>query len=251
MNMRSRAVFAAFLAFPAACASAQDARTPVLKELPPVKVHRKTNPGDLPYKDFLYIQNYVQSLLPERRRAIDVRLRVNFASDKGPDYDRFDPKSWAVAIVGDTTDHVVPVTRGGYFLLPELREAVHENATLMFNTPTREGRVALEWKLRVGERQAISYATFAQAMSEVRSVQRKIPFNRNGLREVRMVEYDGLRACFRTNEGHIEIGGHAAKTETDGACRVLKFDPATANAGPAEISFVGPLEIVTLSRGGI
>lgn len=139
MNLRFRAVFAAFLAFPVACASAQDTRTPVLQELPPVKVHRKTNPGDLPYKDFLYIQNYVQSLLPERRRAIDVRLRVNFASDKGPDYDRFEPKSWAVAIVGDTTDHVVPVTRGGYFLLPELREAVHENATIMFNTPTREG----------------------------------------------------------------------------------------------------------------
>lgn len=236
---------------PALCASAQEVHVPALKDTPAVKIHRKTNPGDLPYKSFLDIQNYVKSLMPRGRPVVDLQLRVNFASDKGPHYDRFEPKTWAVAIVGDSTDHIVPVSRGGYFLLPELPDAAHENATIMFNTPTREGRIALEWKLRVGDRQTLAYADFAQAIDVVRTVQRKIPFNSSGLREVRMVEYDGLRACFRSNEGRILVGGQPAATSAEGACQVLKFDPAAASAGAPDIAFVGPLDIVTLSRNSI
>lgn len=237
---------AALLALPALSTSAQEIRGPA--PMPEVKIHRKTNPGDLPYKSFFNIQNYVQSLMPRGRPVVDLQLRVNFASDKGPHYDRFEPKAWAVAIVGESTDHIVPVSRGGYFLLPELPDAAHENATIMFNTPTREGRIALEWKLRVGERQTLSYADFAQAIDVVRTVQRKIPFDSRGLREVRMVEYDGLRACFRSNEGRILVGGKPASTTAEGSCQVLKFDAAAPGTGPSEISFVGPLDIVTLNR---
>jgi hypothetical protein len=237
----------ALLAVPAICAPAQEIRILELNEMPAVKIKRKLNPGDLPYKSFLNIQHYVQSLMPRGRPVVDLRLRVNFASDKGPHYDRFDPKTWAVAVVGDSSDHIVPVSRGGYFLLPELPDAAHENATIMFNTPTREGRIALEWKLRIRENQTLSYADFAQAIDVVRTVQRKIPFNSSGLREVRMVEYDGLRACFRSNEGRILVGGKLAVTSAEGMCQVLKFD-AAAGAAPSEISFVGPLDIVTLNR---
>jgi hypothetical protein len=247
-QLYSKAALAALLAVPSIYASAQEIRVLDLKQMPAVKVHRKLNPGDLPYKSFLNIQHFVQSLMPRGRPVVDLRLRVNFASDKGPHYDRFDPKTWAVAIVGDSSDHIVPVTRGGYFLLPELPDAAHENATIMFNTPTREGRIALEWKLRIGDRQILSYADFAQAIDVVRSVQRKIPFESSGLREVRMVEYDGLRACFRSNEGRILVGGKPAATSVEGPCQVLKFDAEAAGAGASEITFVGPLDIVTLNR---
>jgi hypothetical protein len=178
---------------------------------------------------------------------IELRLRVNFASDKSPAYDQFEPKTWAVAIVGDETDRVVPVSRGGYFLLPELRDAAHENATIMFNTPTREGRIALEWKVRVGSGQSLSWGAFEQALDQARSVQRKIPFELTSLREVRMVEYDGLRACFRTGGGRIDVGGQPLATRIEGNCHVLKVDTA-ARAGKGEIAFVGPLDIVTLDR---
>lgn len=238
-------LLAAVLAAPAA--SAQEAAQAAPRELPAVKIHRKTNPGDLPYRAFLNMQNYVQSLLPGRGRMIDLRLRVNFASDKSAAYDQFDPKTWAVAIVGDETDRVVPVSRGGYFLLPELRDAAHENATIMFNTPTREGRIAVEWKLRIGSGQSLSWAAFEQALDEARSVQRKIPFENAGMREVRMVEYDGLRACFRTEGGRIEVGGQPLATRIEGSCHVLKHETAV-RAGRGDIAFVGPLDIVTLDR---
>lgn len=241
----SATLLAALLALPAA--SAQEAGRPEAKELPAVKIHRKTNPGDLPYRAFLDMQNYMQSLLPARGRMIDLRLRVNFAGDKSPAYDQFEPKTWAVAIVGDETDRVVPTSRGGYFLLPELRDAAHENATIMFNTPTREGRIAVEWKLRVGSGQSLSWAAFEQALEQARAVQRKIPFEHSGMREVRMVEYDGLRACFRTEGGRIEVGGQPLATRVEGSCQVLKLETAL-RAGRGEIAFVGPLDIVTLDR---
>jgi len=238
-------LLAALLALPAA--SAQEAAKPETKALPAVRIHRKTNPGDLPYRPFLDMQNFMQSLLPGRGRMIDLRLRVNFASDKSPAYDQFEPKTWAVAIVGDETDRVVPTSRGGYFLLPELRDAAHENATIMFNTPTREGRIAVEWKVRVGSGQTLSWAAFEQALEQARAVQRKIPFELSGMREVRMVEYDGLRACFRSEGGRIEVGGQPLATRLEGSCQVLKVDTAL-RAGRGEIAFIGPLDIVTLDR---
>lgn len=243
-----RAACALLAALPALPnASAQDAGKAGIKELPAVKIHRKTNPGDLPYRTFLDLQSYMQSLLPGRDRMIDLRLRVNFASDKSAAYDQFDPKTWAVAIVGAGTDRVVPTSRGGYFLLPELRDAAHENATIMFNTPTREGRIAIEWKVKVGERQTLSWAGFDMALDQVRAVQGKIPFEYTSMREIRMVDYDGLRACFRSADGRIEVGGRPLATRVEGNCQVLKYDLA-ARAGKGEIVFVGPLDIVTLDR---
>jgi hypothetical protein len=245
LRCAAAAVFGALAVIATENASAQEQQTGAIRELPSVKIHRKTNAGDLPYRDFFALQNYVQSLLPYGPKAIELRLRVHFASPKGLAYDEFQPKGWAVAIVGDTLDHVVPVSRGGYFLLPDLERAAAENATIMFNTPTHEGRIALEWKLRITDKQTLSYADFARAFEQVKAVQRKIPWDRPGLREVRSVDYDGLTACFLSNKGRIEIGGQAAPTLAEGACQVLKFDPATA-AGAPEIAFVGPLDIVTL-----
>jgi len=244
------AVLAVLLSFPAVPAPAQDAATPVLKPLPPIKIHRKSNPGDLPYKNFFRLQSFLQSLMPDGPRAVELQLRLNFAGEKGPAYDEFEPQSWAVAIVGEVTDHVVPVRRGGYFILPELRNAMRENATIMFNTPTRKGRVAVEWKLRLDETQSLSHADVANAMEQVRSVQRRIPGRHVALRELRVVEYDGVRACFLLDSGRIEVDGVPAATIDEGKCRVLKLEKTAAIAPSSTITFVGPLDIVTLNRAG-
>jgi len=242
---------AAALALASAGAAAQEAAATGPREIPAVKVHRKTNPGDLPYKSFFQIQSFLQSLMPLGQRVVELRLRVNFASDKGPAYDEFQPKTWAVAIVGESVDQVIPVTRGGYFVLPELRQAAQENATLMFNTPTREGRIALEWKLKTDAAQQLSYADFGKAIEQVRSVQRKIPFYHRGLEEVRAIDYTGLRACFLADGGRIEVGGQLAVTRAEGKCQVLKYDAQVARDGAAGIAFIGPLSIVTLNGSGI
>jgi hypothetical protein len=247
------AVLAALALLATLDASAQETApvTEPVRELAKIEIHRKTNAGDLPYRGFFGLQTYVQSLLPRGRNVVELRLRVNFASAKGPAYDEFQPKNWAVAIVGESIDQVVPVSRGGYFLLPDLPQAAAENATIMFNTPTRAERIALEWKFRTSDKQTLSYAEFAKAFDQVRAVQRKIPWDRPGLQEVRLVEYDGLTACFLPGGGRIDVGGKPAATAAEGACRVLKFDAALAGAGAAEIAFVGPLDIVTLHEAGI
>lgn len=249
LRCAAAAVFASLAILATPDASAQHAEPPVIREVAAVKIHRKMNAGDLPYRGFFGLQGYVQSLLPRGRNAVELRLRVNFASAKGPAYDEFQPGNWAVAIVGESIDQVVPVSRGGYFLLPDLPQAAAQNATIMFNTPTRAGRIGLEWKLRLSEKQTLSYAEFAKAFDQVKAVQRKIPWDRPGLREVRMVEYDGLTACFLSKEGRIDVGAKPAATVAEDACQVLKFDAATA--GATEIAFVGPLDIVTLHEAGI
>lgn len=150
--------------------------------------------------------------------------------------------------MSDATDQILSVSHGGYFLLPELRDAAHENATIVFNTPTRGGSNAVEWKVRIDDRQTLTYAEFAKALDEAGSVQRKIPFDRSSMREVHMVEYDKLRACFRSSDGRVIDGGKPATRTAEGNCQVLKLDAAATSANSSEIAFVGPRDVVTLNR---
>lgn len=219
-----------------------------VKQLAPVEIQRKKNPGDLSYKSFFDIQTTLQSFLPPEPRIIDLRYRVYFTELDPTAADAYLPTTWAVAIVGDTVDQTVPITRGGYFVLPYLEQAAEEKATLMFNTRTRWRHMQVAWKVRLGEGQTLPYAGFAQALGEVRFVQQQIPWYRLGLLALRSGGYDGLRACFRSPGGRIEVDGQAVAVVTDGMCQGLKFDPATADKGASRIAFIGDLDIVTINE---
>lgn len=237
---------AALATFPAAGAAAQEKEAEPVRELSPVEITRKKNPGDLRYHVFFDMQSFVQSLMPPEPRTIDLQLRVKFTSVTGAARDDYLPDTWAVAIVGDTIDQTVPVSRGGYFLLPELKQDTAQGATIMFNTQTRKRVLGTAWKLRLTKEQTLPYAQFAKALDEVKSVQNQIPWYRLGLRGLRLVSYNSLRACFGSEGGRIDVGGQPADTIVEGGCQVLKFDPAIAREGQVNITFAGPLDIVTL-----
>lgn len=219
-----------------------------LAEQAPVEIHRKRNLGDLPYKPFFAIQSYLQSLLPPEPRVIDLLGRVHFVAKSEIEEDLFAPESWAVAVVGDELDQVVPVSRGGYFLLPEVKLGFLELGTIMFNTQTRKGKMSVAWKVRIPPTQTLSYAEFSKALEEVASVQKRIPTYRYDLREIRRHGHNALRACFLNGPGRIEVDGRPVATISDGACQVMKHDPAVARAGKAQIAFVGKLDILTLKE---
>lgn len=242
------AALAALAASAAMNAFAQDKISEPVRELSPIEIKRKKNPGDVPYVHFLKLQGLLQSYLPPEPRVIDPLLRLAFVGVHGPARDEYLPETWAVAIVGETVDHSVPVRRGGYFLLPDLEQAAREKATIMFNTQTRRRYISSVWKLRVREGQVLPYAEFAKAFDEVKSVQQKISRFHLDLRDERLARFDGLKACFLETGGRIEIDSQPAEAVTEGMCQILKFDPARASAGDASIAFIGPLDIVTLNE---
>ena len=216
----------------------------------PVRINARKNPGDLSYKSFFGIQTLLQSFLPPEPRVIDFSYRLSFMQLSGAERDAYNPDTWAVAIVGDSFEQVVPVGRGGYFVLPESPQAVQENATVMFNAQTRWRSLDVAFKLRVSPQQTLSYADFARGINGFKAVQNQVPWYRFGLRAVRSARIHGLRACFRTSEARIEIDGVPAATRVDGACQVLGFDPARARAGASTIAFIGQLDNVTLDESG-
>jgi len=214
----------------------------------PVKINAKKYAGDLSYKSFYAMQALIQSFQPPEPRVIDFSYRLSFMDLSLAERDAYAPDSWAVAIVGDSFDQVVPVARGGYFVLPESQQAVQENATVMFNAQTRWRSLDVAFKLRVSPQQTLGYASFARAIQEFKVVQNQVPWYRNGLRAIRNARIDGLRACFSSPDARIEIDGAQAQTQVEGMCQVLKFDPAAARAGNATIAFIGQLDNVTLDE---
>jgi len=238
-------------ALPAAGALAQDTGTATVRELSPVTIHRTKNPGDLRYAGFLNVWRFLHSILPPAPRVLEPRYRLSFTGLSEAERDGYRPGTWAVAIVGDSFDHPIAVERGGYFVLPELPQALKENATIMFNAQTRKNYLNLAWKFRIGEDQALSYADFAKAFSEVAAVQNRISVLQIHLRDEKLARFDGLKACFDKGEGRIDIDGQPAATTKSGSCQVLKFDPGVASSGQARIAFVGSLDTVTLHETGI
>lgn len=237
-------------AFPIFSAHAQDVETTTVKELSPVTIHRTKNPGDVPYTRFLKWWHLLQSFLPPEPRVFDLRYRLSFTELSGPAKDDYLPHTWAVAIVGDTLDHTIEVERGGYFVLPDLEQAVREQATIMFNARTRKAYLNVAWKFRIGEGQTLRYADFAKAFDDVAAIQKRIPWYQVSMHDEKVARFDGLKACFHPGEGHIDIDGQPAATIRSGSCQVLKFDPAMTGADNARIRFVGPLDTVTLHEVG-
>lgn len=213
---------------------------------PPVQINSKTNTGDLSYTSFFGIQTLLQSFLPPEPRVTDFTYRLSFKEIGGAARDEFVPESWGVAVVGDTVDQVIPVSRGGYFVLPDIAQAANENATIMFNAQTRWRTIEVEFKVRTSPHQTLAYTEFARAIEEFRGLQRKIPWYRLGLRAIRNAGVDGLKACFHSTDGRIDIDGVAANSRVDGMCHLLAFEPSKAASATSTISFVGPLDHVIL-----
>jgi hypothetical protein len=232
----------ALAACSAAPALAQDSADTVLA---PVEIRSKKNAGDMPYLSAYKIQQRLMSLLPPEPRVSDIRMRVLFTSLSESEQDDFMPATWAVAIVGTTFEQVIPVGKGGYFVLPEVPVATDEDATLMFNTQTKKKTLSAVWTLRA--KNLMPYSDFAQAIAEYEVVRRKIGVNELAMRQLREHRPNALRACFANREGEILLDGVAAAAVTRGSCRLLKFDPARSGS---VITFSGTLEALTLDALG-
>lgn len=243
---RLQAILALMLSMSALAAPAAFAQdTQAGEVLAPVEIKSKRNQGDLPYKGFLSQQSDLLSYMPPEPRAIDMRLRVSFTAMNEAERDIYLPATWAVAIVGDTVDHQVEMSRGGYFTLPYIEQAARERATIMFNTQTRKGWVDVAWLVRAKEDNTLAYADFARALEQVRYTQDKMPWYRTSFRYEKKVRFNALKACFTSGEGDILVDGHSPSLLTRGPCKILRFEPELASAG-AGIALLGTVANITL-----
>lgn len=214
-----------------------------------VEIRSRKNAGDMPYLSAYQVQRRLLSLLPPEPRVTDVRMRVLFTSLSQAEQDDFMPATWAVAVVGTTFEQVVPVTKGGYFLLPEVPIASDEDATLMFNTQTKKKTLSAVWTVRPRDGNTLPYRDFARAIDEYEVVRRKIGVNELGMRQLRDHRPNALRACFANREGAILVDGADAGAVARGSCWLLQFDADKAGT-PSLITFSGVLEALTLDAIG-
>ena len=211
-----------------------------------VKVAKQKNPGDLPYVGFYKNQARIIAYMPNEPRTIDFSNRASFDDLKGQERDDFSPQNWGVAVVSDSIDYVVPMIRGGYFVLPDLPQAREEKAKLLFNTKTQKNFLKTAWILRHQEN-TIRYVDFAQSFDEVRQIQEKIKWYEFNLSDEKKSTFDSLKACFLEAGGSILLNDIPANSLELGRCRWLKFDKEQIKSNPT-IKFVGTLEIVTLAN---
>ena len=227
-------------------AQAQESTAAATETLAPIEIKSKRNPGDLPYKGFLSLQKDLFSYMPPEPLVIDMRFRASFTAMEQAQRDLYLPETWAISIVGDTVDYPVPVERGGYFLLPDLKDAARERATIMFNSQTRKNWIDVAWMVRLKENNTLAYQDFAKALDQVKYTQAKMPWYRPAFRYEKKVRFDGLKACFTSAGGDILVDGQAVETVSRGSCKMLKFESAKANAPGSVIAFLGPVANVTL-----
>jgi hypothetical protein len=211
-----------------------------------VEVAKKKNPGNLRYAVFYKNQERMIAYLPNEPRMIDFMHRPTFLDMTKQEKDDYSPQNWGVAIVGDSIDHIIPMIRGGYFVLPDLPQAKQEGAKLLFNTITQKNFLGVSWVLRHRDN-AISYKDFALSFDEVRQLQEKIRWYELNLKGEKNAVYDSLKACFLEPGGNILLDDVPAKTSKLGRCVWLEFDPEQVRLNPT-IRFVGALEVVTLAN---
>lgn len=210
-----------------------------------VEVAKKKNPGDLPYAAFHKLQERLISYLPKEPRVIDFLNRVSFDGADKQASDDFAPKAWGVAIVSESVDHVVPMMRGGYFVLPDLPQAKQEKAKILFNTRTQKNFLKTAWKLRIQDN-SIRYADFARSFGEVKQLQEKIRWYEIGLKDEKDSRFDSLKVCFMENDGEVLVDDRPVNATKLGRCIALVFDPNLVQSNPL-IKFKGAVEIVTLA----
>mgnify|MGYP006316539159 FL=1 len=244
MPILSRLLFLSLPFLASAPVAAQDADTPPAAA---IKVGARKNPGDLPYRFFLRGQRQLQSYLPPEPRLLDFKFRISFTELPLPAQDAYLPQSWGVSVVGDSVDETVNLSRGGYFLLPDLAQAYEEDATIMFKEQSRKKSLDVAWIVRI-DAGRLRYADLGRAMNELRAVQKKISLFNISMRTEKHAKYDTLKACFLDTGGQLLIAGRPVADGTIGNCALLKFDPARF-AGGDDIEFAGTLDIVTLVEG--
>ena len=219
------------------------------KDLAPIQVASKKNAGNLPYTGFFALQTQLQSYLPREPRQIDLVLRLEFNDRPQELRDAYLPLGWGVAIVGQHLDVTVPLTRGGYFLLPDLPEAREEDATIMFNAQTRKGRLGVTFAVRVPESHSLPYQALAQAFAELTSLQMQIPSAQNGLQEIKLARFDALKACYAAPAQPPLAGQAPLPVRVRGRCQLFMYDQGLAHA-KAELRFADTLETLTMEMSG-
>ncbi len=209
-----------------------------------VNIVSRINPGDIPYTKLFQAQARLASYLPKEPRLTDFVTRILFAELSPEQRDLFAPANWSVAIVGKTAEHTVPTSRGGYFVLPDLPQMRDEGATVMFNTQTTVSKFGIAWRVHL-QGDSMSYQHLARVLEEVRATQDNVPLWRLNYRPIKTATMDGLKACFRTPEGGIDIAG--ATVARRGMCSLLVFNPALLGSNPT-IRFDGALETLTIEE---
>jgi hypothetical protein len=211
-----------------------------------VKVNSRKNPGNLPYLAFLKNQETLKSYFPPEPRLINYSNRMTFTELTESEQDSYEPKNWDVAVVGDTVDQLVPVSRGGYFVLPDIPEARKERAQIAFNSQTRKGWIGVAVHIK-SEGNSLPYSSFSQIFSEWKKVHDSISWYQFGFRNVKSWAPDSLKVCFAGASGGVLLDEIVATTQKRGRCQFLKFDAEMAKRNPL-IRFQGEIENLTFEE---
>lgn len=243
-----RFLSAACLALACACAAhAQD--TPSPKPALTVKVATSRKHGEVEYRFFHDMQQQVQAWLPPEPRLIDFWLQAAYAEMAEATRDAYQPQGWAISILSDSVDQVVPVRRGGYFQLPEVAAAYAEDGIILFREPSRQHQLLAQWALRVGPEHHLAYASLTQALRQLQGVQDRVPSDERALSRFKRADYDAIKACFTDAGGQVSIDGALRADAMVGRCKLIKIEPARIKAS-ADVAFSDNLDIVTFVHLG-
>ncbi len=210
---------------------------------------RKKKLGDVSYRTMWRLQKRVEAMLPKGAQMISPVLRLSVAGMGEFERTEFQPSSWAVAIVGKTVDALVPMRRGGYFVLPTLPQAQarNEDAIVMFNSPSSKNWFDVGWHVNIPSSGTLLYTQFGQALAELKLAQDEMPWWDIMVIPEKTARFNAIRACFTSEKGKILVAGFPAGHKLSPHCTLLAFNPDQVRADLA-IDFVGGLEYVTLDN---
>lgn len=199
--------------------------------------------GELPYRYFLEMQHYLEGHLPPGPRLVDLWFRVGTPGMTEAQRDAHSARGWQVAVRSRTVDAVVPLRRGTYFTLPEIKDAYDERGEIVVNGTYRPW-LNIWWTLRVPGSRRMAYADIARARAQIRAVQDRVSAYAPSLQNVRRSPYDGIKACFLDGSGAILVDGRAVADAAEGDCKILYLDAAREARGEM-VEFAGPLDVVS------
>ncbi len=204
-----------------------------------------TNLSNLSYGWNFKRQLRMQDGLPGKSQLLDFVWRLTLDGMSEADQDAWAPRDWVLAIAGKDFARAVPVSRGGYFLLPAMAPG-RDDASLVFRDQGKRKLVGAAWvvRLRTGALPYLYYGEIKEAMDAVRKMQDAIPDAYTELAALRSAHYDGLKICFLDADGTVYVNDTMTADATVGNCRILKYDPGR-NANQ-KIEIVGKVDAVTM-----
>lgn len=206
-----------------------------------VKVEAAKKHGEVAYRAFHRGQQMMRSWQQPEPRLLDFWYRASYADMAPADVESYLPDAWGVSILSASIDQVVPMRRGGYFHLPELPQALKEDAVVLFREPNRRGRLEIAWLLRVGSGRKMSYGTLARALEEIRGVQARASVLSPRFWQFKYYRYDAVQACFLDADGAILVDGQPVVDDTVGNCKRIRIDPGRF-ASEAQVEFAGAFD---------